>query len=172
MYQIESLLFFFTFYSFIGWIIEGLFNLFTVRSFLRANFLMSPIKPMYGFAATMLIILKDRLMLSIFILAALILPTLIEYITAWLMSYYFKTKYWDYSKVPFNYKGYICLKFSIYWSLLSLLLILVIHPAIYILYSLAASTWHLITPLIVFYMILDFILTTLYMHGKHKHPLF
>lgn len=37
-------------------------------------------------------------------------------------------KLWDYSKKPFNYKGIVCLEFSIYWLVLSAVYYVMIHP--------------------------------------------
>ncbi len=42
----------------------------------------------------------------------------------------FKTKYWDYSELKFNLQGRVCLKNSIYWGILGVLLIYVIQPVI------------------------------------------
>ena len=53
-----------------------------------------------------------------------------EYIVAVILEKLFKTKYWDYSGLKFNIKGRVCLKNSIYWGILGVLLILVIHPLI------------------------------------------
>lgn len=164
MYKLEALLFYFSIYSFMGWILEGVFHLLTEKSFLRPNFLMSPIKPMYGFASLFLVILTTRISFIPLILAVFIIPTFIEYMTGWLMNYYFKTKFWDYSKLPFNYKGYICLKFSIYWGGLSLLTIFSVQPLMILLYTLAAPIWHLVTPLVALIIGLDFTLTLL--HAK------
>jgi uncharacterized membrane protein len=37
-------------------------------------------------------------------------------------------RFWDYSKRPFNLWGSVCLKYSLFWGLLSLLLVYVVHP--------------------------------------------
>ena len=42
----------------------------------------------------------------------------------------FKTKYWDYSKLKFNLQGRVCLKNSLYWGILGVLLIYIIQPVI------------------------------------------
>ena len=43
----------------------------------------------------------------------------------------FHNKWWDYSDKPFNIKGYVCLKFSIYWGLACTFIMDIIHPIIY-----------------------------------------
>ena len=42
----------------------------------------------------------------------------------------FKTKYWDYSNIKFNFQGRICLKNSIYWGILGVLFICYVHPIV------------------------------------------
>ena len=37
------------------------------------------------------------------------------------MRIYFKKDYWDYSDLKYNYKGIICLSFSLIWTILSLI---------------------------------------------------
>ena len=41
-----------------------------------------------------------------------------------------KVKLWDYSKEKFNYKGIICLRFSIIWAILGAIYYFCIHPYI------------------------------------------
>ena len=53
-----------------------------------------------------------------------------EYIVAVILEKLFKTKYWDYSNLKFNFQGRVCLKNSIYWGILGVLLIFVIQPII------------------------------------------
>lgn len=43
------------FYSFGGWLLEGLYHLLMTGSFWKANFLLGPFKPMYGIAAVLLL---------------------------------------------------------------------------------------------------------------------
>ena len=42
----------------------------------------------------------------------------------------FHQKWWDYSKMPFNLNGYVCLLFSLMWGLACLLIMDVIHPMV------------------------------------------
>lgn len=60
----------------------------------------------------------------------LIGTTALEYFTGWLMESLLKMKYWDYSQRKYNIKGRICLRSSLFWGLLSLLLMYVIHKPI------------------------------------------
>lgn len=156
MYFFQTSLFYFIIYSFLGWIIESLFNLFTKKTFLKDNFLHAPLKPMYGFAATLLLLLKPIVPFWAFCLLAFFIPTAIEYITALFMDYFFNLKYWDYSTRPFNLNGYVCLTFSCSWVLLTLAMLYLVHPLILMLYSFITPIWYLLCPILLVYLLIDF----------------
>ncbi len=46
--------------------------------------------------------------------------TFIELLFGILFNIMLKKDVWDYSKIPFNFKGQICLLYSVFWALLSL----------------------------------------------------
>ena len=50
----------FLIYSFLGWVLEGIFHLAKEGTFHKPNFLHGPVKPMYGFAGVLLAVLYDR----------------------------------------------------------------------------------------------------------------
>lgn len=49
--------------------------------------------------------------------------TFVEFLFGILFNVILKKKVWDYSKMPFNFKGQICLLYSVFWGILSLLFI-------------------------------------------------
>lgn len=49
-----------------------------------------------------------------------IIVTLIEFISGCYLNIYLGLGIWDYSHVPFNFLGQVCLPFSIIWMLLSI----------------------------------------------------
>ena len=75
---------------------------------------------MYGLTGAFLFWLYYiNIPISITLLLIFIFPTLVELITGYL---YLKLKgiyLWDYSREPFNFKKLICLRFSIYWFIIS-----------------------------------------------------
>lgn len=164
MQLLRDVFFYFIVYSFFGWMIEGLFHLCTKGSFIKPNFLILPFKPMYGITATLLIYLNQYLPFWIFLICALVIPTLVEYLTAYLLSHLYHLKYWDYSQCPHQYKGYICLRFSIYWFFLSVILTYELQPLTASFYGSINHFWHYCFPIALFIFMIDFIVT-LY----HKH---
>lgn len=119
-------------YCFVGWCIESAIVSFSQRKFVNRGFLRSPMLPIYGFGALIILLVclpvRDVPIL-VFIFGAAG-TTVLEYMTGWLMESLLKMKYWDYSGKRFNIKGYICLRSSLFWGLLSLLLMYVIHKPI------------------------------------------
>lgn len=168
----RTLIFYFIVYSFIGWIIEGLFNLCTKGSFLKPNFLIFPLKPMYGIAATLLIYIKAFSPTWLFLVSAFIVPTLVEYYTAALMFHLYNLKYWDYSNCPHHHKGYICLRFSIYWFFLSVILTYGLQPFMTLFYKQISWLWYYLCPITFTIFMLDFIITLRHKHlNKHVSPI-
>ena len=134
MTTFRILFFYFIVYSFLGWIIEGLFNLSKNGKFTKPNFLKLPIKPMYGFASTILVVLTPIIPFWLFLPLCFIIPSSIEYLSAYLLDKFLALQYWNYQHKPYHLHGYVCLEFSCYWLFLSLLLIFFLQPYILTLY--------------------------------------
>ncbi|MGN0601094.1 MAG: EscU/YscU/HrcU family type III secretion system export apparatus switch protein [Oscillospiraceae bacterium] len=131
-YNILQWLIFFYIYCFIGWCIESAIVSVTSKKFVNRGFLRSPLLPIYGFGAIVILFVtlpvKDNpVLVYVF---GMVGTTALEFITGWIMEKLLKMKYWDYSDRKFNVKGYICLKSSLFWGVLSLFLIYVIHNPI------------------------------------------
>ena len=84
---------------------------------------------MYGIGAVIMI-MAGRLSNNIFLtfIMAFCIFSVWEYIVAVVLENLFKTKYWDYSNLKFNLQGRVCLKNSIYWGILGVILIYLIQP--------------------------------------------
>ncbi|MGF6907474.1 putative ABC transporter permease [Fusobacterium sp. PH5-44] len=125
-------LYYFIIYSFIGWCIEVCYATLNTGKFVNRGFLNGPYCPIYGSGATAMVYFLSQYKefpLILFVTSAVI-ATILEFITGYILEKIFNCKWWDYSNVPFNIKGYICLKFTIIWGLASILLINVLHPII------------------------------------------
>ncbi len=168
MELIRECLFNFLVYSFMGWIIEGLFNLITSGSFLKSNFLILPIKPMYGFAGALLILLYTHVPWKLFLLFTFLVPTLIEYLSAVYLEHVFNLHYWDYSHKPYHINGYVCLQFSCYWIILSIILVRWIHPIIAHFYHWLLPVWPVSGFIMMLCVITDFIFTSLHYQGINR----
>ena len=128
-----EVLWIFIIYAFIGWCAEVSYAAVNRGIFVNRGFLNGPYCPIYGcgvvIVVTVLMPLKDNLFLLF--VGSVVLTSVLEYITGFLLEKVFHNKWWDYSNLPFNLHGYICLKFSIYWGLACTFIMDIIHPIIY-----------------------------------------
>lgn len=125
-----TLCLYFFIYSCIGWGVEVLYIAITTHQLVNRGFLNGPFCPVYGVGVIFLLIfltpLADNIILLFF--AAILMTSLIEYITGYLMETAFHTTWWDYSDQPLNLKGRICLKNSLYWGVGALIIVRYVHP--------------------------------------------
>lgn len=130
--DIINIIFMWFVYAFIGWIMETLYVSIPAGHFVERGFLRGPIIPIYAFGAYIVLYLLMPFgthPLYIFVFGVIATSTL-EYLTSFILEKLFNMKWWDYSKKKFNINGRICLKNSILFGLLSLALVLWIHPLI------------------------------------------
>jgi len=127
-----SYVFFFVVYSFFGWITESIYCSFKEKKLSNRGFLTGPFCPIYAVGALAIVLVLGYLpknFLIIFFFGMLI-TTAIEYLTGYLLEILFDTKWWDYSDIRFNFQGRICLENSLFFGVMSLLLIFFIQPAL------------------------------------------
>ncbi len=122
----------FIIYSFLGWCSEVAYAALETGSFVNRGFLNGPVCPIYGSGIVIVVSILTPLKTNLLILflGSVILTTLLELIVGWGMETIFHHQWWDYSMLPFNFKGYICLKFSILWGLACTLVMDIVHPII------------------------------------------
>lgn len=153
---VAPIIYFFTIYSLFGWLIENTHSYLTKGVFFKENFLLGPFKPMYGIAPVLLItFITPDTDWKMVLLICFIVPTAVEYFSGLILDTYFHKKWWDYSREKWNFQGHICLKFSFYWLLLSLVCVYVIHPVVekscQLLVQPLLFTW----PFLLFYFIVE-----------------
>lgn len=128
--------------SMFGWVLELFFRRFIStsnpeRRWINPGFLVGPWLPIYGFGLVLLFFLSlipylsidlkfNKVLLMILIMG--LSMTLIEYIAGRIFINGMHIKLWDYSDIPFNFQGIICLRFSIIWTLLGALYYYFINP--------------------------------------------
>jgi uncharacterized membrane protein len=126
------LLFYFIIYAFLGWCTEVVYAAVNTGTFVNRGFLNGPVCPIYGFgiAAITALLAPVSNNLALLFAGSAVITSLIELITGWIMEKAFHTRWWDYSDIPFNIGGYICLKFSIAWGIACVMIMDIIHPVI------------------------------------------
>jgi len=125
-----DILYIFLIYGFLGWCTEVAFAAFKHRKFVNRGFLYSPICPIYGIGVlcvvSVLNVYAEKTMLLY--ITSVIITTVLEWITGFLLEKLFHHKWWDYSNIPFNISGYVCLPFSLIWGIACVVIIKWIHP--------------------------------------------
>ena len=123
----------FLIYGFVGWCTEVIFAAVNSGKFVNRGFLNGPICPIYGFGILAVVRLLKPFGNNILLLfvGSVLITSGLEYITGFLLEKLFHQKWWDYSDKPYNIKGYICLKFSLFWGFACTFIVLILHPIIY-----------------------------------------
>lgn len=120
-------------YGFMGWCAEVAFAACKNGRFVNRGFLNGPICPIYGFGLIGVVLLlrpvQDNLLLLY--LGSVVVTTLIEWATGFLLEKIFHAKWWDYSNMPLNIGGYVCLLFSLIWGVACMAIVRWIHPLIF-----------------------------------------
>lgn len=132
-YSIFEILCLLLIYACMGWCIEVAYAALETGKFVNRGFLNGPVCPIYGVGAVTVILCLTPINENVFLLffGAAALTSALELLTGFALDRLFKTRWWDYSEVPFNLGGYICLKFSIIWGLVCVALMRGIHPVVY-----------------------------------------
>lgn len=131
---IHQIFWYFLIFSVLGLIIETVYCYVTsgvLES--RKGLIWGPFCPVYGVCGAFLIFVLDRLnyksVIKLFI-AGFVLGSIGEYILSYGLEAVYSMRFWNYEYLEFNLNGRISLIFSIYWGVLSVLLIKFVKPII------------------------------------------
>lgn len=118
--------------SFAGVVIETLWCLVT-RGYIesRAGLVYGPFNILYGAGAVVLSLTLYKFRNKgkwISFLGGFIVGSAVEYICSWGQELVLGSRSWDYSHMPFNINGRICLLYSIFWGILGVFWIKVVYP--------------------------------------------
>ena len=128
---IKIYLYFFV-YAFLGWCTEVVYAAITEGKFVNRGFLNGPYCPIYGFGVIAVAEILKPIHGNFFLLffGSVVVTSIIELITGFILEKIFNTRWWDYSDKPFNIGGYICPLFSLLWGIGCLVVVDKIHPMI------------------------------------------
>jgi len=120
--DVVTIFFSFSFFSILGWMLEVSYRSVRDKRFVNPGLLRGPYLPLYGTGALILIVAFSMLQGSHVLtkaLAYLVITTGLELGSGLISECFSQSRLWDYSDQRFNYRGHICLKFSLYWILLA-----------------------------------------------------
>ena len=93
-------------------------------------------------------------------LGGMLTGSIVEYVCSWAQEVVFGSRSWDYSYMPFNLNGRICLLYSVFWGLLSVVWVKNLYPRISeLILKLPDRPGRIITWLLTAFLIVDAIVT-------------
>lgn len=131
--SIWRILAYFIIYSILGFVIETLYGMMTKRVLeSRQSFLYGPFCGIYGLGAVIMIIFlhKYQTKYNALFIGGFIVGSITEYIVSLFGEMILGVKWWDYSGMPLNLNGRICVFFSLFWGFLGMYLIASLNPKI------------------------------------------
>ena len=123
---------YFIIYSFLGWSLEMLWQSIKDKKAVNRGFLIGPLCTIYGWGVLAIIILIGKStgdLLAVF-LKAILVCSILEYSTSYIMEKLFKARWWDYSDEKFNINGRICLATMIPFGIGGTFIVYVLHPIV------------------------------------------
>ena len=124
---------YFVIYSVVGYIIETIFGIITKGVWeSRQSFLYGPFCAIYGLGASIMIMFLHKYSKNYtrLFIGGFIVGSIVKYLVSWIGESLLGVKWWDYSDMPLNINGRICVYFSIFWGFLALYLIASFNPRI------------------------------------------
>ncbi|MEG2659513.1 MAG: putative ABC transporter permease [Oscillospiraceae bacterium] len=131
-FSLYEIFWYFVLYSFLGWCVEVCFCSIYQGKFVNRGFLNGPICPIYGFGMVIVLVcllpVKSNLVVLYF--GSVVLTSLLELVAGFILKKVFHTSWWDYSDLPYNLGGYICLSFSLAWGIGGVAAVKLVHPLV------------------------------------------
>ena len=127
---------YFVIFSVMGWIYESAFCTIKTGKWQNRGFLYGPLCPIYGVGAASITFIVDEAEAhglsepagwQIF-LVAFFGSIVLEYVTSYVLEKLFHAYWWDYSDVPLNINGRVCLPASIGFGIAGLIVVYGIAP--------------------------------------------
>lgn len=125
-----DILVYFILYAIIGYMLEVIYAALVLGKFVNRGFLNGPWCPIYGFGMVIVALTLKPVSSSLIALfiGSVLVTSIIEFVTGFVLEKVFKQKWWDYTDEPFNLGGYICLKFSLIWGVACVFVVKLVLP--------------------------------------------
>ncbi len=160
---IHKIIWYIVIFSIVGLVIETIFCYVTtgvIES--RKGLVWGPFCPVYGVGAALVIIILGKFKNSytkLFIYGSIV-GNIIEYMLSYILEAMYGTRFWDYSFITLNLNGRICIKYSLFWGILAILLVKFIQPWIdKLIEKIPINKRNIINSIIIIYLTLDCIAT-------------
>ena len=131
--SIWRILAYFIIYSIAGYLIETIYGMITKGVWeSRQSFLYGPFCGIYGLGAVIMIVCLHKFprKFNTLFIGGFIVGSIVEYVVSFLGEMLLGVKWWDYSGMPLNINGRICVYFSVFWGFLGIYLIASLNPRV------------------------------------------
>jgi len=122
----------FLLYAFLGWVMETIYCFLKTKKWIDRGFLIGPVCPIYGFGCLFIFAFLQKYFNDPIVLFVLIVVicSVLEYFTSYLMEKLFKARWWDYSNKNFNLNGRICLGNLLAFGLGGMMVVYLMQPLV------------------------------------------
>ena len=137
---------------------EVIYTFIETKKLVNRGFLIGPYCTIYGCGCFLLNLLLTNFKENpvILFLLAILVCSILEYTTSYLMERFFKARWWDYSERKFNLNGRICAGTMLPFGFLGLFVIYVLNPFVTtILGNINSNILNIITIIILIIFIVD-----------------
>ena len=131
--SIWRILAYFIIYSVLGYMIETIYGVITKGVWeSRQSFLYGPFCGIYGLGAVIMIVCLHKFprKFNTLFVGGFIVGSIVEYVVSFVGEMLLGVKWWDYSNMPLNLNGRICVYFSVFWGFLGIYLIASLNPKV------------------------------------------
>ncbi len=120
-------------YSFIGWLIEVILTIIEDKKLVNRGFFVGPYCPIYGCGGVLatLILSKYSEDLVVLFILGIVIFSILEYFTSYVLEKIFHARWWDYSNYKINLNGRICLVGMLFFGILGVVVIRFVNPVLF-----------------------------------------
>lgn len=110
-YTLVEFLYMFFLFSFVGWAWEVVLHIVRDHELVNRGTMYGPWLPIYGAGGAAIIFLLDRFKANKgrFFAMAVIVCGILEFLSSWILDFFFDSHYWNYKDMLINVNGRICL---------------------------------------------------------------
>lgn len=120
----------FLFYAIFGWCMEVVVSLVYRHKFINRGFLIGPICPIYGCGVLFITLFLEKYKDDVFVffIMTMVICTILEYSTSFLMEKIFHARWWDYSDKKFNINGRVCIDTMLPFGIIGVAVMYLFNP--------------------------------------------
>lgn len=122
-----------------GWLFESVYSVIRTGHWEKRGFLFGPLCPIYGFGVVVALLLFDRPEVTsgswpgwFVFLSCMVGSAVLEYVVSVVLERLFGAVWWDYSDMPLNVNGRICLPASLLFGVAGVAVVYVVAPALHV----------------------------------------